>query len=164
MSNGLCPNNLCRVYPADKNMRGLFMWKIAILNLLLLACITQAGQQLAIEVKMGTDNIKPSTVVISGRAEQQSWLGISFYPYGTENLLSDGEHQVMELKPGKFEFTFKINSKMVNGSVECASWAKLIKSNDCNGPCDWCITNGHHLEDRQIYLYGSLAAASKGGE
>jgi hypothetical protein len=136
------------------------MLRIGLLGILLMFCASQAGQNLSMEIKMDSDNRYPATVVISGKADSQTWLGVSFYPYGTENLLSDGEHQVLELKAGKFEYSFVIPTSLLNGSVECATWSRLVKAEHCSGPCDWCKSNGQHLENRQVYLYGSLAVAS----
>jgi hypothetical protein len=131
-------------------------WTRTLLLLLLLA-LPAAAQRLALEIEIDPASGTPSQVTVRGRVQQACWLGISFYPYGTENALRDGEHQLLELVPGRFEHTFKVPERHVGGSVECAIWNTRVLREDCSGPCEWCLGNGYHVEDRRVYLYGSLA-------
>lgn len=138
-------------------MNGTRWW--GTLLLLAMLVLPALAQELALEITMDEDSGRPTQVVVKGDAVEACWLGLSFYPYGTENALKDGEHQLFELSAGHFEHVIKVPERLVGGSVECALWGKRVLKKDCSGPCEWCLENGYHVENRRIYIYGSLAQA-----
>ena len=136
------------------------MKRIIALTLLCLLAVSSQAQELALSIETNPDSGRPEEVVVTGSAHSTLWLGVSFYPYGTENLLTDGRHQVFEITKGKFEHRFKVGSGLVDGGVECALWDTRVGVQDCTSQCIWCTTNGYHLEGRRLYIYGSLARAN----
>lgn len=135
------------------------------LTMALLLCLTTwtaGARELELKLVLDRQNATPGEVVVSGQMERPGWLGISFYPYGTQNVLTDGEHQVMQVPAGRFEFRFEVGSRFAGGGVECALWGVKVEADNCAGPCEWCLSNGYHLENRIAYLYGSLAQAEEG--
>jgi hypothetical protein len=137
-------------------MKRLFQGLLA----LCLTVLPLQAQELSLSIETDHSDGLPKEVVVKGEVGSRCWLGVSFYPYGTENLLSDGRHQIFELPAGEFTHTFKVGSGLIDGGVECAIWSTYIKASDCASKCEWCEANGYHLEDRRIYLYGSLARAA----
>jgi len=136
--------------------------KIGRLGILLLVLAAACrAQELALKVVLDPETGRPGGVEVSGKVQESLWLGISFYPYGTENVLLDGSHQVLQIDPGKFRHEFALSERFVNGSVECALWSTKVEPEACDGPCQWCEANGYHLDNRQIYLYGSLAESDR---
>lgn len=138
-------------------MKGLSWWRTFLLATLL--ALPALAQELSLEISMDDATGRPTRVVLRGETAKACWLGVSFYPYGTENALKDGEHQLIELAPGRFEHVLQVQERMVGGAVECALWDVRVARKDCSGPCEWCLENGYHVENRRIYLYGSLAPA-----
>jgi hypothetical protein len=132
-----------------------------LLTLLLLTASVWA-QELEMRLVINKASGMPSQVIVSGNMDHEGWMGISFYPYATQNVLNDGEHQVLHLPKGEFEYRFDVGSRYAGGGVECALWEKRVMASQCPGPCEWCGHNGYHLENRIAYLYGSLALAEKG--
>lgn len=124
-----------------------------------------AAQELGLVVKLDAKGKAPEKVAVQGRVEKSAWLGVSFYPYGTQNVLQEGLHQVMQVPAGRFEHGFQVADRMRGGSVEVALWEKKVPAAQCSGPCEWCQKNGYHLENQILYVYGSLAqSAAKPGK
>ena len=138
--------------------------KHLLIGLLLVAAVQ--AQELGLTLKLDAKGRQPEQVVVQGRVDKPAWLGISFYPYGTQNVLQDGTHQVLQIPVGRFEHTFQVADRFVGGGVEAALWEKKVPAAQCSGPCEWCKKNGYHLENQILYDYGSLArsAGSKSGK
>jgi hypothetical protein len=118
------------------------------------------AQELGVVVKLDAKGKAPEKVVVQGRVEKSAWLGVSFYPYGTQNVLLEGLHQVLQVPAGRFEHGFQVADRMRGGSVEVALWEKKVPAAQCPGPCEWCQKNGYHLENQILYVYGSLAQSA----
>lgn len=139
--------------------------KNTLMGLLLLAAAASA-QELGLALKLDSQGRQPEHAVVQGRVDRPAWLGVSFYPYGTQNVLQDGTHQVLQVPVGRFEHTFQVADRFVGGGAEAALWEKKVPAAQCSGPCEWCKKNGYHLENQILYTYGSLArsAATKAGK
>lgn len=133
------------------------------LVLLLLAAHLAAAQELGMTLKLDAKGRKVEKVMVTGRVERTAWLGVSFYPYGTQNVLLDGTHQVLQLPVGRFEHGFQVADRLTGGGVEAAIWEKKVPAAQCAGPCEWCKKNGYHLENQVLYQYGSLAQSAGSG-
>ncbi|MDP2360577.1 MAG: hypothetical protein Q8O14_07475 [bacterium] len=136
----------------------------AVLLGLLLVVQAATAQELGMTLKLDAKGQKPEKVFVSGRTDKAAWLGISFYPYGTQNVLADGSHQVLQVPAGRFEHAFQVADRLTGGGVEVALWEKRVAAAQCAGPCEWCHKNGYHLENQMLYLYGSLAASAGAGK
>jgi hypothetical protein len=137
--------------------------KTLAIGLLLVAAQLAAAQELGMTIKLDEKGRHPDKVIVAGRVERAGWLGVSFYPYGTQNVLQEGAHQVLQVPVGRFEHGFQVADRMLGGGVEVALWEKKVMAAQCAGPCEWCKKNGYHLENQLIYVYGSLAqSAAKG--
>jgi len=139
------------------------MMKHLLLALLLTGGLTAglaSAQELGITLKLDAKGRQPEQVAAQGRVDKPAWLGVSFYPYGTQNVLQDGTHQVLQVPVGRFEHSFQVADRFVGGGVEAALWEKKVPAAQCTGPCEWCKKNGYHLENQILYTYGSLARSA----
>ncbi len=140
------------------------MRKLVPLLLALALCATAWSQELGLNLKLDAKGKRPAKLVVEGQVVKAAWLGVSFYPYGTQNVLADGTHQVLQIPVGRFEHSFTIADRLLGGGVEAALWEKKVASSNCAGPCEWCKKNGYHLENQILYVYGSLAQSAAGGK
>lgn len=140
------------------------MKKVALGLLLALAMWVQA-QELGLSLKLDSKGKNPEKVIVQGHVDRSAWLGVSFYPYGTKNVLAEGTHQVIQVPAGRFEHGFQVADRLLGGAVEVALWEKKVPASQCSGPCEWCKRNGYHLENQILYVYGSLSqSAARGGK
>lgn len=133
--------------------------------LLTLALVVGAwAQELGLSLKLDAKGKRPAKLVVDGQVAKAAWLGVSFYPYGTQNVLQDGKHEVLQIPVGRFEHVFTIADRLLGGGVEAALWERKVMSANCSGPCEWCKKNGYHLENQILYVYGSLAQSAAGSK
>jgi hypothetical protein len=131
-----------------------------VMGLLLVLAQVAGAQELNLGLKLDAKGKRPEKVMVQGRVDRTVWLGVSFYPYGTKNVLLEGTHQVIQVPAGRFEHGFQVADRLLGGGVEVALWEKKVPAAQCSGPCEWCQRNGYHLENQILYIYGSLAQSA----
>lgn len=119
---------------------------------MLLIAVPIFAEEISFEYKK---NI-PTKLKIEGRAEQIFWIGISFYPFGVKDGLTEGLHLYSEVNVGKFSETIEIDKKFYGGSYEIAFWGKKLTSEDCkNDDCKyWIKKRGFYFDQLNFYKTG----------
>jgi hypothetical protein len=65
-------------------------------------------------------------LVVSGKALDQRWLGVSFYKTGYADAVADGSYSMVSIAKGAFSQTIVVPPGFEDGSYEVALWVRLL--------------------------------------
>ncbi len=65
-------------------------------------------------------------LVVSGKALDQRWLGVSFYKPGYADAVTDGSYSMVSIPKGAFSRTIAVPPGFEDGTYEAALWARLV--------------------------------------
>ena len=150
------------------------------LSLLPLTAFAREGDSDAVGKITQVDN-GVFEIIVKGRTEKGPlWLGCTFYP-GTKRetdleAVSSGKKHF--LASGNFAERFRVPTDMVRWAIETsrgnseadyvvALWRWRVEKSECRkrsngGPCEYCLKNGYHLEDRVDIGRGTWSFETKG--
>lgn len=104
---------------------------------------------------------KPVYIVINGKVAlpNEVFLGISIYPEGIKDALTEGKHDYKTVKPNK-SFTEKIPlNQIVSGSYEVSLWERKVPKNLAEDKENYFVKIwGFHLDGQLSYTYGYITA------
>ncbi len=113
---------------------------------------------MTVSVLVNSDTGWPTKILLNGYSnEEAAWLGISLYPYGTQDYYTGGRHSHVTLKKGQFSHEISVDQSLLSGSFEFAVWGNKVDKVDCTlDYCYWCKANGFHFENLVVYKSGLL--------
>ncbi|NQU68255.1 MAG: hypothetical protein HQ510_09965 [Candidatus Marinimicrobia bacterium] len=120
--------------------------------------ISQTDSSMTAQIVVNADTGWPVKVILNGYVQQDNaWLGISFYPYNTQNPETDGTHQIIQITDHSISKEIDVDQIFLDGSFEIALWEKRVDKVDCTlDYCFWCKANGFHLDGLLVYKSGLL--------
>jgi hypothetical protein len=65
-------------------------------------------------------------LVVSGKALDQRWLGVSFYKPGFADAIVDGSYSMVSIPKGVFSRTVAVPPGFEDGTYEAALWVRLV--------------------------------------
>jgi len=79
----------------------------------------------ALKAEPARKNGKP-VLVVSGKALDQRWLGVSFHKSGYADPVVDGSYSMISIAKGAFSRTIAVPSGFEDGTYEVALWVRLL--------------------------------------
>lgn len=102
---------------------------------------------------------QPTHIIVRGIVDSpmETYLGISFYPEGTTDALTQGKHSWKAVPPKK-DFIEKVPLKDVKtGTYEVSLWDKKIPRNLATDNDNYFVKLwGFHLDGQKSYSYGTI--------
>lgn len=136
--------------------------KKRIINIILLIFISSLTAQnnavMNVDIILNADYGWPTNIIVNGTTpDDNTFLGISLYPYNITDANTGGRHSSMELKMGPFHHEINVDQPLLGGSFEFAVWGKKVDKVDCIlDYCYWCKSNGFHFDNLLVYKSGLL--------
>lgn len=149
------------IFKLQKSMQLKFkIFSLVIFFVYVFIALTFSASQLGYVEVFVVKNLvtgKPLGLVVYGETKQKLYMGISYYPYNTKDVVNQGTHKLYQLGVGEFINSFKIDKKFLGGSFEVALWQKKVLRKFCKiKNCKWCKRNGYHMEGLIAYKSGYI--------